>query len=142
MKNMNYTFHLDLNPSPQDLKIITDGLTEHATTATDKPSFQPIACFARNERNEIVGGIQGYINWNWLNVFLLWVSDKIRGQGLGKKLMDQIETKAKEKGCKLAHVVTYSFQAKPFYESLGYEVFATLEDYPPGHQKFFLKKKL
>ena len=30
----------------------------------------------------------------------------------------------------------------PFYEGRGYEVFGTLDDYPKGHKKFFLKKKL
>jgi hypothetical protein len=37
---------------------------------------------------------------------------------------------------------TYSFQARPFYERLGYEVFTTIDEYPPGHAKFFLKKAL
>jgi hypothetical protein len=31
---------------------------------------------------------------------------------------------------------------RPFYERRGYEVFGTLDDYPKGHKKFFLKKKL
>jgi endonuclease/exonuclease/phosphatase (EEP) superfamily protein YafD len=39
-------------------------------------------------------------------------------------------------------VLTFSFQARPFYEKFGYEVFATLEDYPPGHRKYFLRKAL
>jgi uncharacterized protein (DUF924 family) len=37
---------------------------------------------------------------------------------------------------------TTSFEARPFYEKRGYEVFATLDDYPPGHSKFFLRKRL
>jgi len=37
---------------------------------------------------------------------------------------------------------TASFEARPFYEKLGYEVFAALEDYPPGHTKFYLRKRL
>jgi hypothetical protein len=37
---------------------------------------------------------------------------------------------------------THSFQARPFYEKCGYKVFGTLEDYPPGHAKFFLRKRL
>jgi hypothetical protein len=53
-----------------------------------------------------------------------------------------LEQEAKRLGCKHAHVDTYSFEARPFYERRGYELFATLEDYPKGHRKHFLKKAL
>jgi hypothetical protein len=36
---------------------------------------------------------------------------------------------------------TFSFQARPFYEKLGYEVFGQLEDYPRGHSRYFLQKR-
>jgi hypothetical protein len=32
--------------------------------------------------------------------------------------------------------------ARPFYEKCGHEVFGTLEDYPPGHAKFFMRRRL
>jgi hypothetical protein len=35
---------------------------------------------------------------------------------------------------------TYSFQARGFYERLGYAVFGTLDDYPPGQSRIFLHK--
>jgi len=47
-----------------------------------------------------------------------------------------MEHAAKERGCTAAYLTTFSFQARPFYESLGYEVFGILDDYPPGYQKF------
>ena len=53
-----------------------------------------------------------------------------------------MEQAAKERGCTYAHLDTFSFQARPFYEALGYEVFGILDDYPPGHHKFFMKKAL
>jgi hypothetical protein len=56
--------------------------------------------------------------------------------------METIEQAAKERGCTYAHLDTFSFQARPFYEALGYEVFATLDEYPPGHHKYFMKKAL
>ncbi len=57
-------------------------------------------------------------------------------------VMETLESAARERGCRYSHLDTFSFQARPFYEGLGYEVFATLDDYPPGHQRFFMKKAL
>ncbi len=46
------------------------------------------------------------------------------------------------RGCTYAHLNTFSYQARPFYEKRGYEVFAELDDYPKGHQRVFMKKCL
>ena len=56
--------------------------------------------------------------------------------------MDAAEDYARKRGCHSAHLDTHSWQARPFYEKRGYELFATLDDFPPGHKKFFLRKKL
>ena len=50
--------------------------------------------------------------------------------------------KAIERGCTNAHLDTFSFQARPFYEKLGYRVFGTLENHPAGHQHYFMTKSL
>ncbi len=52
------------------------------------------------------------------------VSNKLRGQGIGKELMFEIEKIAKEKNCYYTMFVS-GFQRKDahkFYESLGYKV--------------------
>jgi hypothetical protein len=54
--------------------------------------------------------------------------------------MEDAEAYALSRGAVGATLETYSFQARPFYERLGYEVFSTLGGYPRGHIKFFLKK--
>jgi hypothetical protein len=52
------------------------------------------------------------------------------------------EDEAMKIGCKYAHLDTYSFEARPFYEKHGYALFATLDNYPEGYSKYFLKRKL
>ena len=37
---------------------------------------------------------------------------------------------------------TFDFQAKPFYEREGSSVFGVLEDYPPRHTRYFMRKDL
>jgi ribosomal protein S18 acetylase RimI-like enzyme len=36
----------------------------------------------------------------------------------------------------------FSFQARGFYEKLGFLVFGEIENYPPGHSRVSLKKRL
>ena len=98
--------------------------------------------FLRDESGTIVGGVWGQLNWNWMHIGLVWVAEALRGTGYGRQLLAAKEHAAIEHGCTAAHLDTFSFQARSFYESLGYEVFGTLDDYPRGHQRFFMKKPL
>lgn len=123
-------------------RIIADGLTAHALPVTVVPGFRPIAALARDAQGTLVAGIVGSINWNWLHVALVWVAEARRRSGLGRRLMGEIERAAVSRGCAHAHLDTFSFQARGFYERLGYRVFAVLEDYPPGQRRFFMEKTL
>lgn len=128
--------------SVEHRRLIEEGLTRHALPATGVPGFQPVAALARDDRHALVGGVVGTINWNWLHVALVWVSESCRHTGLGTRLMSEIERAALARGCTRAHLDTFSYQARPFYERLGYRVFGRLDDYPPGHQRFFMEKPL
>jgi len=101
-----------------------------------------VQVFIRNKENKVVGGAVGQIFGGWVYISLLWVEESLRNKGNGTKLLKMMEAKAVKLGCKYAHLDTYSFEAKPFYEKNGYTLFATLENYPEGHSKHFLKKKL
>lgn len=96
----------------------------------------------KNERGEILGGLIGSVWGGWLHISYLWIDEVVRGRRWATKLMDEAEAYARERGCHSADLDTHSFQARPFYEKRGYELFGTLDDYPKGHKKFFLRKKL
>lgn len=84
----------------------------------------------------------GLVFGGWGYIKLLWVDAALRGQGHGRRLLQRMEEEALRLGCRNAHLDTYSFEARPFYEKNGYEVFATLDDFPPGNSKHFLRKRL
>jgi len=137
-----YTLTVEAVPRGEDVSVLSQGLTAHALPYTQGPGFQPLAVFLRDESGTLVGGVWGQVNWNWVHIGLVWVAEALRGTGYGRQLIAAMEHAAKERGSAAAHLDTFSYQARPFYESLGYEVFGTLDDYPQGHQRFFMKKTL
>ena len=64
--------------------------------------------------------MHGQVNWTWLHVALFWIAAGERRRGLGSSLLRAIETAAIERGCTQAHLDTFSYQARPFYERHGY----------------------
>ena len=96
--------------------------------------------FAYASDRQIIGGLFGSISWGWLHVDLLWVDEAYRKDGLGTSLMDRAEGEASAMGVESAYLETTDFQALGFYEKRGYQVFAKLENQPPGHTCYYMKK--
>ena len=134
------------NPKKEDLKIISEGIQSYNQQhLPDKVVFEKdtkFAIFAKDDNGKVVGGIRACAYWNYCIIELLWLSEKIRGLGIGRKLMETTEKVAFEKGFNYIRTETISFQARPFYEKLGYKVFGKLPDYPKGHTTYCLFKEL
>ena len=129
--------------APQGLwNLIDSRLGSFNVAKTGFDEFYPVSIFLRGTNDEVVGGLIGNIWARWLFVRDLWISEPERGNGWGSKLMAEAERYAIEKGAEAAYLDTHSFQARPFYEKLGYKVFGVLEDHPPGHSHYWLTKKL
>lgn len=95
------------------------------------------------EDGKVVAGINACMYaWYIVYVHILFIEESHRGKDLGSFLLKKVETEAKAKGAKLIHLDTFDFQAKDFYLKHGYEIFGTLDDCPPGHKRYYLKKAL
>lgn len=103
-------------------------------------SPEEIAIFVRDENGVIIGGAQGELEWDWLYVDLLWLHESQRDKGMGRQIMIAIEQGAREQGYLNCWLATTGFQARPFYEAIGYQVFGQVENRPPGYDYFFLQK--
>lgn len=96
----------------------------------------------RNREGVVVAGLIGKTFWNWLHIDYLWVEESLRDQQLGKELVALAESEAKNRGCVAAVVDTFEFQAKGFYEKLGYICFAELDGFAGEHKRFYFRKHL
>ena len=123
-------------------QFIVNGVDNHNITATSLPDYFPINFVLRGECGDLLGGVLGQLWGGWLQVTYLWVAERARGAGHGTRLMENAEAYARSRGAVEATLETHSFQARPFYERLGYEVFSTLDGYPLGQAKYFLRKAL
>lgn len=140
---MNYKISQAENPATEELQILWDGLTRHAAPQLGDDANTPLTFFLRDADGVIVGGVHGnYSKVGWLYISTLWVSDDVRKEGYGTKLMQQMEEAAMAAGCTNVYLDTFSFQAPEFYKKLGYTVFGVLEDFPVGHSRIFLHKHL
>lgn len=123
--------------------LIEAGLAKHALAAgVARREVLPIAIIARDHRSQVIGGLMGRTVWGWLHVSELWVEESHRHAGIGRKLMVAAEAAALQRRCHASYLDTFDFQAVAFYQALGYSMVGALEDFPLGHTRFFLQKRL
>ncbi len=129
-----------------DASYIGDNLVQYNLSkvpSTQEEDFIDIYRKIVDENNNIIGGCLAKMYcWNVMYIDVLWIDEAHRKQGLGVKLLKEIERVAIEKKCTLIHLDTFDFQAKDFYVNQGYEIFGVLEDCPKNHCRYYLKKKL
>ena len=89
-----------------------------------------------------LGGLTGRTHQRWFFVDLLAVAPEARGRDIGTRLMQEVERLSRERDLIGIWLDTYSFQAPGFYAKLGYEEVGRIPDYPPGHARLFLAKRL
>lgn len=56
--------------------------------------------------SKLVGGVTASTSYRWFLVKILWIGKECRGEGLGRSLMRQAETKGKELECHYIWLVT------------------------------------
>lgn len=112
------------------------------TKQFEKEINKPIEIIARNELNEIIGGLYGRSIWGTLEIKTFVVKTENRNEGIGRKLIQEAEKEAKNRNCRFISLDTFSFQAPEFYEKLGFIKIGTETDFPKGFEKHYYRKKL
>ena len=126
----------------RDVHEIHEMLKEFNLTHREASRNVPIGVFLEDEIDRKLAGLTGETFGNWLCIQFLFVSEQLRGQGIGSKLLEAAEEEARQRGCKYAFVDTFSFQAPAFYKKRGYREVFTLEEYPYTGKRHYYTKKL
>ena len=129
-------------PPPEAFSAIFQALDAESQDVIGRMAPHVLVIPIRDAVGQIIGGLWGCTAFRWLHVQMLVVPAAMRGQGIGTALMRTAEAEARRRGCHASHVDTFSFQAAPFYEKLGYARFGVLEDFPPGHARIFYRRYL
>ncbi|AGH49082.1 GCN5-like N-acetyltransferase [Sphingomonas sp. MM-1] len=129
-------------PSDADREAILAPLRAFNASRAGDPGLRPVAILLTDQAGRDVGGLWGKIAYDWLFVELLAVPEEWRGGNYGKALMQEAESIARAHGCVGVWLDTFEFQARGFYEKLGFELFGELGDHPVGQRRFFLRKRL
>ncbi|MEP7199481.1 MAG: GNAT family N-acetyltransferase [Chloroflexota bacterium] len=139
---METQFTIDENPNPDDIRFLSERIYEYNVARTGISDGRLLALFVRDADKQIIAGLEG---WTWggcLYVEHLWVHERLRGQGHGTQLLRAAEDEAVRRGCVQSFLTTHSFQAPAYYERSGYEIVGAFDEYPRGHQQFFMRKEL
>ena len=139
---MKYEIVVSSHASQQDLASITAPLTEYNLRNAPAPNFLNVALLIRGPDGKTVGGLWGRAVYDWLFVEYLAIPTESRRAGLGRNLMQRAEQVALEHGCIGVWLDKFAFQARPFYEKLGYKCFGQIDDHPRGSVRYFLQKRL
>jgi GNAT superfamily N-acetyltransferase len=123
-------------------RAIVGSLAGYNAQKTGTNDHRPLVMAINDSDGQVVGGLWGRTAHGWLFVELLFVPESLRGRGIGAGLMQRAESEAMERGCHSAWLDTFQFQARGFYERLGYSCFGELGDYPVGFSRYFMRKVL
>jgi GNAT superfamily N-acetyltransferase len=136
--------HFIENPSDATIASVRSGLVEYNRTYLEHIDDQDFALLMHNNEEELLGGMTGkLLKGESLFVQFFWVSDKIRGQGYGQKLMQSLEMLARLHGVKNLYLDTYTFQAPKFYQAAGFVEVGRFTDYlGKGIDKIFYQKSI
>lgn len=125
--------------APEDLLAAVDtGLGADNDRAAPLHEVRRLACALHDADGALQGGAVGRRWGACAELQQLWVAPSLRRQGLGAALVRAFEARARQHGCRVFYLETFSFQAPSLYQRLGYATVHSLDVYPHGIVKHLM----
>ncbi len=135
-------FRISANVTEKDIEEIRGELRQFNLSKREPSEVIPLGVFYEDLNGKKKAGLTADTFGNWLCIKYLWVSEELRGQGIGSKLLKSAEDEAVSRGAKYVFVDTFDFQAPEFYKKFGYEEVFKLFDYPYSGSRYYYIKRI
>jgi GNAT superfamily N-acetyltransferase len=127
-------------PSDKDVEAVLDILGQAAERQHPGGNYRDFGFLLKNAAGVTVGGVTGYVLYQWMAVQYISVAEDLRGSGIGRKLMQEAEAWGRSQSLGGMWLETFAFQAPDFYRKLGFVEFGSIDDHPLGSCRIFFKK--
>lgn len=135
-------FVVEARPDPAEVALLEERVTSAAAVAAGLDSERELAVFLRDQDDQVLAGISGITWGGYCDLHLLWVTPRLRGRGLARRLLTAAEDEARRRGCSFVIFFAYDLLTPGLYEGLGYEVLAIVPDCPAGSPARLFRKFL
>lgn len=125
---MVLTWKLERDLPAKDLEVVSKGVFAHGRAQAHDGNAEPIACLVYDADRVIAGGT-GRTEYQRLFISYLWVADELRGQGIARRILKELESEAARRGCKDALIETLDDTVASLYRHLGYNSLAVVKGY-------------
>lgn len=135
---------IDEKPVEHIQEVIIKNHKEYNESVVGPFIEKPFTLHIKNPQGgAIIAGLFGVlaVNYDCL-VQIASVDKNFRRQGIGSKMFGELENYARSNGCKNIRLETSAFQAKGFYEKLGYTEIAHFERGYLDHSIHMMQKTL
>ncbi|MDD5220518.1 MAG: GNAT family N-acetyltransferase [Candidatus Bipolaricaulis sp.] len=138
-------FTLLIAPSRDNMRVVGRGFHEscvrNAGEEMDTPGISPCLVL-KDQAGQVVGGVGAHTTIRNMVLETIWIDERFRGRGHGRRLLLEAERIAKEAGCCAVNTHCLSFQSPGFFHKLGYATYGVVDVAIDGHTEDLLIKRL
>ena len=136
-------FYITDRVPKQELEILHEGLRAYVDQYVgDEKKGIVVRLTAKDPSGNVVGGLFAWTTIHNLLIEVVWVDQEFRGLGLGKQLMMQAISIAKQKNnCIAALICPMSFHSPTFFIKMGFKEFGHSDGYPDPYKEHYMINK-
>jgi len=127
--------------NPEEEMQLLEGINCYGREKKGMHSIELFGVFLKDVQGNPMGGLSGMFCYGCMHIDMLWIDRLVRGNGWGKKIVEEAERQACRRGCRFATLETMDWEALPFYQKLGFSIEFIRKGYDNHSTMYFLRKQ-